>query len=555
MATRLRVLIVEDRPADAELALHELRRAGFDPEWVRVDTEADYLLNLDRTPQVILADYHLPQFDAHRALDLLRARGLDVPVIVVSGVLGDELAVQLIKQGAADYVLKDRLGRLGHAVKKALEEKRLRDERKQAEEERARLLKERERDVQRLTILREINLASTSTLDLGDVLNIVVKKIALLLPYSSVLVWLLNEDGVLERVACRNVDEEEWRGRKLEALPPLPRAVIESQGPISVRNVLADPRTRDLDFFRRHGLISYLGVPLIAKGKVLGVLSLFTKWEHEFGAEEIEFLSILAREAAIAIHNSQLYEEIKERALELKKANKVKDEFLSVVSHELRTPLTTIMGYTGMVRDRVLGDINPEMAQALNKVLDRARDLLSMIDCILYTTSLESESIRVEAHEVDLRDFLEDLKSNYDLPRDKELALVWDYPSELPAIRTDGGKLRQILENLINNAIKFTAKGTVTISARHRPEVEAVEFRVADTGIGIPKDELPTIYEKFRQIDSSSTRIYGGVGLGLYIVKRFTELLGGRVEAESEPGVGSTFTVTLPLQRPQAPLG
>jgi signal transduction histidine kinase len=113
-------------------------------------------------------------------------------------------------------------------------------------------------------------------------------------------------------------------------------------------------------------------------------------------------------------------------------------------------------------------------------------------------------------------------------------------------MRTDGEKLRHILENLINNAVKFTDQGNVTISARYNPKAKAVEFKVADTGIGIEKEMLPSIFEIFRQADSSETRSYGGVGIGLYIVKKFAELLGGKIDATSEPGKGSIFTVTIP---------
>ena len=147
----------------------------------------------------------------------------------------------------------------------------------------------------------------------------------------------------------------------------------------------------------------------------------------------------------------------------------------------------------------------------------------------------------------------------------KALTLNWDYLPDLPIMRTDSEKLKCILQNLINNAIKFTEEGHVTVSARIKPgrwqqatgkkqQAEAeeqrmfVEFRVADTGIGIPQESLPNIFEMFRQVDGSVTRAYGGVGLGLYIVKRFTEILGGKVEVESEPGKGSTFHVTLPFE-------
>jgi signal transduction histidine kinase len=135
MSTHLSVLILEDRPADAELMLHELRRAGFDPEWQRVETEADYLTHLQADHDVILADYSLPQFDALRALLLLQERGLDIPFIIVSGTIGEELAVFAMKQGAADYLLKDRLARLGQVVAQALEQKQLREAKRQAEEQ------------------------------------------------------------------------------------------------------------------------------------------------------------------------------------------------------------------------------------------------------------------------------------------------------------------------------------------------------------------------------------------------------------------------------------
>ena len=147
-----------------------------------------------------------------------------------------------------------------------------------------------------------------------------------------------------------------------------------------------------------------------------------------------------------------------------------------------------------------------------------------------------------------LRDFVGDLRSFYSVPLDKDLTLTWDCPSELPAIKTDSRRLRHILESLISNAIKFTNSGDVTISTRYFPEANSVEFKVADTGIGIPKEALPHIFEIFCQADSSDARSYGGVGMGLYIVRKFTEILGGTVEVESVPGRGSTFTVRLPYE-------
>ena len=192
---------------------------------------------------------------------------------------------------------------------------------------------------------------------------------------------------------------------------------------------------------------------------------------------------------------------------------------------------------------------------------------MAMINNILQATALETEKVNIDMHEVSLGDFLSNLKASYESPINKDFTLEWDYPADLPVVKADSAKLKLIMQNLIDNAIKFTAKGSVTISARvsdqpstisHQSSANSklktqnfqqfVEFKVADTGVGIPPDALPLIFDKFRQADSSETRSFGGVGMGLYIVRKFAELLGGTIEVESEAGKGSTFIVKIPLE-------
>ncbi len=306
-----------------------------------------------------------------------------------------------------------------------------------------------------------------------------------------------------------------------------------------IPNVQQDPRTRDIEFFRKYRLYSYLGVPLIVKGEPLGVLSLYTEQERVFAKEEVEFFVALAGQAAIAIQNSLLY-----RQAEM--ANKVKTEFLSVMSHELRTPLTAVIGYTGLLKDQVFGHLNPEQGQALEKVMNRSYDLLGMINGILEAAQIEAHEAHVERTKVPLNDFLSDLKSTYDMSLGDEVSLDWNIPPGLPVLATDAAKLKRILQNLIDNGIKFTGKGSLVISAGHVPESKAVKFTVSDDGTGISKEFLPHVFEMFRQADSSEKRSHGGAGLGLYIAKKYTELLGGTIEVQSEPGKGSSFAVSLP---------
>ncbi|MGH7831577.1 MAG: ATP-binding protein [Candidatus Binatia bacterium] len=532
MPTPIRVLILEDRASDADLMVRELTRAGFEPRWQRVETEKDYLAQLQAVPDVILADHALPEFGAPQALELLKERGLDIPFIVVTGSINEEVAVERIKQGAADYILKDRMARLGAAVQRALEEKKLREEKRRADDE----IKS---NLERIRALHEINLAITSTLNLRSVLDFLGERLDALFPFPvAITVRLVNkESGLLEPVACRNLNELVWKAEEGKDSRGPANVVLRTKAPVTIRDVQNNPRILDREFFRRYGLISYLGVPLVAKREPLGVLGIYAREEREFTKEEIDFVKTLAAQAAIAIYNAQLYEE-------LIKANKVKDEFLNVMSHELRTPLTVVTGYVGMLRDGVMGEINPDQQMACGKIMRRTEDLLGMVNSVLFTASLEARAITVEKEPVDVVALLSELRSAYEGSLEKDLALVWDCPPELPTLSTDGPKLKHILQNLINNAIKFTDKGSVTISVRR--EKGGVEFEAADTGIGIPKEMLSAIFEKFKQVDSSQTRIYGGVGLGLYIVKKFTEMLGGTVTVDSKPGNGSTFTVILP---------
>ena len=406
-------------------------------------------------------------------------------------------------------------------------------------------------DPEKRQALHEINLALGSTLDLNTIVDVLLEKSSSLIPHPSATTYMSinNETGELEPVSCRNLDAAAWKSEEWKATRELSKLVIDKGVPLVIDNIQMDPRIMDHEFVNRNSLVSYLGIPLIGKVRV-GVLDMYTKVEIRFSEEAVGVLSMVAEQAATAIQRAQVHGGLKKLADELTKANKAKDEFLSVMSHELRTPLAAITGYTSLVIDRVLGEINRPQEETLGKVLDRSKDLLGLIEGMLEITQLSVEKPKVGIEEFHLADLLNELRLDYDVSLNKKLTLVWDFPSDLPTIKTDREKVRHILQNLINNAIKFTELGQVVITALYFPTAKTrkVEFKVADTGIGIPKELIPVIFEKFRQGDSSERRLYGGTGLGLYIVKKLTDFLGGEIEVESEPGRGSTFTVTLPLR-------
>ncbi|HKY07975.1 MAG TPA: ATP-binding protein [Candidatus Binatia bacterium] len=543
MAKHLRALIIDDSEDDAFLLARGLRRGGFDLEHERVDRpEAMQSELANHTWDVVISDYSMPHFDGLAALSLLRETGLDIPFILVSGTIGEELAVEAMKAGAHDYVMKGNLVRLATAIERELREVEVRRSRKRAEEE-SRLY------LERVKILHEIDLAVTSTLELPQLLNVLLEKIEPALPSVAMTIELLNnETGALKSVASRNINEPEWHGLKRTGLESLARIVVENRVQITVSNIQADARCTSAEFCRKEGLVSYIGVPLIAKDEVLGLIAFYTRQPHSFRDDELEFLATIANQAAIGIHNSKLFTDLKQKTIELERSNQVKDEFLSVISHELRTPLSISMGYTHLVKDGLFGPVNNDQNKALDKALKHNQELAKTIDAVLSLPSLQGQTVEIQLEEIQLREFLDGLKAIYAPLVGQRLNLHWDCPANVPVIRSDQKKLGQVVQTLIDNAIKFTDHGDITVAVRYLPGAGMVELKVTDTGVGIPKGKFADIFEMFRQADSSRTRRYEGVGLGLFFAKKFIQMLGGAITVESEIDKGSTFTVTIPVE-------
>jgi len=237
-----------------------------------------------------------------------------------------------------------------------------------------------------------------------------------------------------------------------------------------------------------------------------------------------------------------------EKALreDAEKRMQAKKEMLDVIAHEFRTPLNLIGGYAQALKRETLGQVNEEQGQALGKIVGQSENLIVLVNSVLDVTRVEAGELSVQREGINLREYLEDLRWRYETPRENHVSLQWSFSPELPTIQSDRDKLNMILQNLINNALKFTETGSVHVAAQPSKDGKAVEFAITDTGIGIPKEAIPVIFEKFRQADSSSTRSHGGVGLGLYIVRVFTQMIGGSISVQSELGQGSTFTLSLP---------
>ena len=226
---------------------------------------------------------------------------------------------------------------------------------------------------------------------------------------------------------------------------------------------------------------------------------------------------------------------------------KMKSAFVAMVSHELRTPLSAILGYAEIFTEQIYGPLNEKQANMTNRIVSNTRRLLSLINDLLDQAQMEAGKLKIKYEAVKPSDLLENLHSVMDkLTADKNLKLTSELDTNLPeTINGDSSRLQQILVNLVNNAVKFTESGSIHVQLSKVDE-QHWGIQVTDTGQGIPKEELPNIFETFRQVEGTTTRVHGGFGLGLSIVKQLATLMGGDVSVDSELGKGSTFSITLP---------
>jgi len=296
---------------------------------------------------------------------------------------------------------------------------------------------------------------------------------------------------------------------------------------------------------------SMVGVPLEHAGQQIAWLLLYSKSRKRFfSEEEVDLLLLFASQAAIALDNARLFEALQDRAIELAKANQLKSEFLARISHELRTPMNSINGYSEMLLRNSYGVLTEKQNDRMERILRNGRNLLAIINDLLDLSKIDAGKMEISFEPVNLRDELNSTLFALEAQASaKGLYLRSEVPEGLSLVRSDAVRLKQILTNLLGNAIKFTLQGGVTILACDYNEDSRamIAATVIDTGIGIRAEDQHIIFDEFRQVDGSVTREYGGTGLGLAITKRLVELMGGRIWVESEPGQGSRFTFILPV--------
>ena len=323
------------------------------------------------------------------------------------------------------------------------------------------------------------------------------------------------------------------------------RALAEGRV-VHIADVKADPEYTLVEAPRLGDFRTILCVPMLREGVPIGLLGLTRSEVRPFADKQIELVTAFADQAAIAIENVRLFDEIQEKSRQLEEASQHKSQFLANMSHELRTPLNAILGYTELMADGAYGEPSEKMLGILQRLEANGKHLLGLINDVLDLSKIEAGQLVLELSDYCIQDIAQTVRSTLEpLAADKKLGFKVEMAGELPPGHGDGRRLTQVLINLVGNAIKFTDAGEVAIKA----EAHNGSFHVSvrDTGPGISSADQARLFQEFQQADNAITKKKGGTGLGLAISKRIIEMHGGRIWVESLLGQGSTFTFTLPV--------
>jgi PAS domain S-box-containing protein len=520
----LKILLVEDDDADAALIGFELQNMGLDLAIERAVNREEYITQLsDFRPDLILSDFNLIDFDGLEALGILRNTNIEIPFILVTGNLDEETAVSCIKLGAWDYILKDKLKRLIPAIENAL--------------------KLKEEIYEKNRALNDLKKSEAKYQDLYDNAPDMFFSVDL----SSHIVINCNKTLLKEL----GYVWDEFVGKEIFSFLTLESAQYARKVlyPRFIKTGII--KGAEQQVLKRNGTIMHVwltnSVVYDNNGRYVYSRSIWRditerkKIEEELKAERISLArKVEERTADLSLLNSQLA-----------KALRMKDEFLANMSHELRTPLNAILGLSEVLLDEIYGQLNQNQTKSLLTIEESGRHLLSLINDILDIAKIEAGKVELEIQKVSLHN-LAMSSLNYikqvALKRDIRYSLKYNIQTDL--IWADERRLKQILINLLSNAVKFThSGGEIGLDVTEDGLGNSIIFTVWDNGIGIKQEDFQKLFKPFKQIDSSLAREYAGTGLGLSLVKSLTELHGGSVTVESNFGKGSTFKVSIPLQK------
>lgn len=542
----VRILFVEDSPNDVELARRVLEGAGMKIEFAVVASADELRATLkSRRWDIVISDYWMPSFTGLDALHIVQEYELDMPFILVSGMVGEDSAVELMRAGAHDYLLKDRLTRLPSAVERELRALRRRKEQRRAEH------------AQRLVVQASAILASSLEIEqtIGELARLIAGDVADICVFNLAAAdfgpdWVsaaseLAETQELAFALGRALSR--FDAERAEADPTSTRNVelVSLVDDARVATLIQDPAITEL--LRRIGTRSFLRTPLESGGRTLGYVTLLaTRSDRSYDAFDLALARDLAWRVASAVDNARLYRNAQD-------AIRVRDEFLAIASHELRTPITAIRLQVRGVRRVATSSVPATLAPAFDERLSRVERsmtrLSQLVDSLLDVSRIATGKLKLNREPIELSRLTRQVIEYIDPDARSagvEITLVEHAPVEG---NWDLLRLEQVILNLLANALKFGTGRPIEVEtgtySTSDGEPQRAFVRVIDHGIGVAPEDAERIFGKFER--RVPARQYGGLGLGLYISRQIVEAHEGSISVRPTEGGGSTFEVTLPL--------
>jgi signal transduction histidine kinase/ActR/RegA family two-component response regulator len=518
-----------------------------------VDTLAKTLQRLELPPpNVILLDLNLPDARGLETLDRVHNAAALIPIVVLTSLENEATAIEAIRLGAQDYLLKSEItpALLARSLRYACERAKVR-----AELASQKHLFENLVAVARATVERPT---------LEATLQNAIRVCAAITNAQGGSVLLLDEAG---KVIGSVLDH--WRNP--DALHPIVHKEVMTKGlagwvaqnrrPALLDDTQQDPRWlafKDQPFNVR----SALAIPVLAQPELLGVILLFHSDVGHFSTENLELMQAASEYMALVIHNARLYdaqqrliEQLSQAAAATEAAHRTKANFLASASHELRTPLSIILGYNDVLLETLQEEKRDDLLPRVEKIAAAGRQLQAMVNDLLDLSRLEAGTLEVKLETFEVSELVEELAAQArPLAARHSNSLEVMAADNLGTAVTDRAKLERVLMNLLDNAAKFTENGRIELCAHREPTLQGdcLCFEVIDTGIGMAPEQVRRLFSDYTQAETTATRKYGGAGLRLLLSRNLLEMLGGKISVESELGRGSLFSVELPAQAPAA---
>ncbi|MBC7237329.1 MAG: response regulator [Chloroflexi bacterium] len=528
---RATILLAEDEDSIRTMCFEALRGADYQVAVAANGTEAVETARSfapDRL-ELLVTDLRMPDLDGLEVAREIRRLHPALGIVIITGYGSMDAAIEALKEGASEFVLKPfRSDEFLEAIARTLHKRRL-------ERENARL--------RTLIPLFDLSRALMGPVDMETIPQYIVRIAQEEMRADSASLMLVDDQGKLSIHAAEGLPPEVILQTHQSIDEGIAGYVLAHRRPMILQgDKSSDPRFAYIA--RESEVRSAISLPLVYQDHALGVLNVSRREETPpFTEGDIEFLSVLATQAAIALENARLFQELQEAYRRLAELDHLKSEFISIASHELRAPLAVLLAYATLSEAEASGPLREHLEQ----VQDSAMQLKSIIDEMVSLRRIDTGEAQVRLINVHIAPIISGvLEELGPLASRGNLSVSVDVPEDIPAVRADEQVVRLILSSLVSNAIKYTpARGSVTVRARQDRDRVCVD--VEDTGIGIPAEALERIFDRFYQVEDSLRREHGGIGLGLAIAREMAELIDAEISVTSELHKGSCFTLSLPV--------